>query len=152
MNDRYLFKAKTCNGEWVTGLLAHKDNKYYISNKVGMPFAYEVRPDTICRCTNLTDKNGKMIWENDTLRGHGNPNDLAKVVFGEFDVIEVESLERIDKVVGWHTEVIPTDAISRAKPFCLSMPLTDFYINLSEWEVIGNCFGNPELVERSSVQ
>ena len=70
MEDRYLFKAKTCNGEWVTGFLHCKDDKWYISNKAGSPFAYEVRPDTICRCTGLKDKNGKLIWENDIMVAH----------------------------------------------------------------------------------
>lgn len=140
----YLFKAQTCNGAWVEGLLAHKEDKWYISNKAGMPFAYEVRPETICRYTGKNDVKGKKIWENDILRGHGNPNDLAKVVFGEFYVIDVETLSKVDSVIGWHTEVIPTDAISRAEPFCLPMPLTDFYIERSEWEVIGNCFNNPK--------
>ena len=68
MEGRYLYKAKTCNGEWVTGFLHCKDDKWYISNKVGSPFAYEVRPDTICQCTGLRDKNGKLIWENDILK------------------------------------------------------------------------------------
>nr|DAV90840.1 MAG TPA: YopX protein [Caudoviricetes sp.] len=68
MKDRYLFKAKTCNGEWVAGFLHCKDDKWYISNKAGSPFAYEVRPDTICQCTGLKDKNGKLIWENDIMK------------------------------------------------------------------------------------
>jgi len=65
MKDRYLFKAKTCNGEWVSGFLHCKENKWYISNKAGAPFAFEVRPDTICQCTGMTDENGHLIWEND---------------------------------------------------------------------------------------
>ena len=65
MKDRYLYKAKTCNGKWVSGFLHCKENKWYISNKAGAPFAFEVRPDTICQCTGLKDKNGKLIWEND---------------------------------------------------------------------------------------
>lgn len=69
MEDRYLFKAKTCNGEWVTGFLHCKDDKWYISNKAGSPFAYEVRPDTICQCTGLKDKKfGRMILSGFTTR------------------------------------------------------------------------------------
>ena len=33
-----LFKAKTINGNWVNGLLANKNDKWYISNKAGSPF------------------------------------------------------------------------------------------------------------------
>ena len=73
MEDRYLFKAKTCSGGWVIGFLHCKDDKWYISNKAGSPFAYEVRPDTICQCTGLKDKNGNLIWENDILDGFTYP-------------------------------------------------------------------------------
>lgn len=111
------------------------------------PEMYAIDINTLCQYTGLTDKSRKRIWENDILRGHGNNKDLAKVVLGEFDVIDVEVLEKVDKVIGWHTEVIETDALSKCEPFCLPLALTNFYIKRSEFEVVGNIFDNPELLE-----
>ena len=65
MENRYLFRGKTIIGDWVRGLLASKDNKWYIGNKVGRSLAFEIRPESICQCTGLKDKNGKLIFEND---------------------------------------------------------------------------------------
>lgn len=75
-----LFKAKTISGNWINGLLANKDDKWYISNKAGMPFAYDVRPETICQFTGLCDKNGNRIWDNDIV--NTNSNLRAQIKFG----------------------------------------------------------------------
>ena len=113
----------------------------------GSMLRHEIDPDTLCQYTGLTDKNGQKIWENDILRGHKNDDDLARVVFGEFNAIDVDTLETVDRVAGWHTEVIETDALSKCEPFCLPMPLTDSYVKRSEFEVFGNIFDNADLLE-----
>ena len=130
MKDRYLFKAKTCNGEWVAGFLHCKNDKWYISNKAGSPFAYEVRPDTICQCTGLKDKNGKLIWENDVVKDkHGNfYKTFWQNNYYQFSWICVKS-----------------DVFSIGTKWDL------WSFRSFEIEVIGNIFDNPELSESEEI-
>lgn len=158
-----LFKAKRIdNGEWVKGHLIQSPYMGEVRSWISTPEdktrlraiatyygdwrAVEVSTDTICQYTGLTDKNGNNIWENDILMFHSNKNDLAKACYGEFYVVDVETLEKIDTVIGWHYEVIETDAISKCEPFNISMPLTNDYIKTCELEVIGNIFDNKDLI------
>lgn len=96
----------------------------------------------------FTDMRGKTICNGDIVMCHNNPKDICKVVLGEFDVIELETFETVENVVGWHTEVIPTaDPLSKVEPFNLTMPLNKFYLERSEMVVIGNIYDNPGLLE-----
>jgi len=152
-----LFKAKwKDNGEWIEGYYTECRGETFIGIDVSSIFEifcppvirwFKVSSETLCRFTGLCDKNGKKIWKNDILMCHGNPKDLVKVLFGEFGVRNIETGSIVDKVVGWHYEVVSTDAISRCEPFCWPMPLTEYYIERCEMEVVGNIFDNPELLQ-----
>lgn len=130
-----LFKAKTCNGEWVQGLLAHKDEKWFISNKAGMPFAYEVRPETISQYTGLTDKNGNKIWENDICRYiDGDENGIKEETF----VVKYGRHEELFKInMGFYIDWIKTNYYR-----CDLV----FWTENRNIEVIGNVFDNTELL------
>lgn len=134
MKDRYLFKAKTCNGEWVTGFLHCKDKKWYISNKAGSPFAFEVRPDTICQCTGLKDENGNLIWENDIIH---------KPFYTDYDAY-ANSEAYTGRIQyedgGWSVEITKSDG-----RVCIS-PIIDMIAyskDVEHFEIIGNIFDIP---------
>ena len=147
---KILFKAKTINGNWVNGLLANKNDKWYISNKAGSPFAYDVRPETICQFTGLTDKNGKKIWENDIFKFNDEVWESSYTSCGmEYDSWEVENYG----VVGYYKETARYDfcrykynenSVEAELHENHDIEFADFVSGL---EVIGNIFDNPELLQ-----
>ena len=91
MNDRYLYRAKrTDNGEWVEGYYA---NCLFPSSDVRTghfiieyPGEYhEIFTSTICQCTGLKDKNGKLIWENDIV-WDSEERKFYKIIFSQEDM------------------------------------------------------------------
>lgn len=140
MEDRYLFRGKRIdNGEWVEGSLIQnpffkgvrswisseqedKTRLKSISRTQALWNSIEVDSTTICQCTGLKDKNGKLIWE----------NDILNLKNGKAVVIWDKAEWRINWII---------DTIWRRD--------LHFWVNEDDWEceVIGNKFDNPELLE-----
>lgn len=151
MEDRYLYKAKTTpkekgefNNVWVTGNLIVSNWKYYIhpvgnvvnvKNELGRIIVmHEVIPDTICRCTGSKDRNGNLIWENDILHN------------GNYFVVKWNApCARFDIVLN-NSHNIP---IGKWEPMICDWKTNDFkeYRKSVDYEVIGNIFDNPELLQ-----
>lgn len=146
MEDRYLFKAKRLdNGEWIIGQYV---NCYYPNenNKAGhfileFPNKYhEIYTSTICQCTGLRDKNGKLIWENDILDGFTYP-------------YMSDGIHNYYAEVCWCSNVpafgIYTHKYKTSKVRGISAGFTELMEDWKsdDWEIIGNIFDNPELLE-----
>ena len=127
MEDRYLFKAKHFE-EWHIGNIVKEPDGLYIRDIKENVMAYIDDESTICQCTGLKDKNGKLIWEND--------------VVGFWDTYSTENgqaeMDCIGKVV-WDDETISFQVTNRLS--------SESYEVLDECSVIGNIFDNPELLE-----
>jgi uncharacterized phage protein (TIGR01671 family) len=141
MENRYLFRGKLIdNGEWVEGFyfcMTHPDGRHThhfimpigADLSLGTPIEkiqVEVDPSTVCQCTGLEDKNGKMIWENDIVKDkHGN---LYKAFwqnnYYQFSFICVKS-----------------------GIFQIGMKWNLWSMKSYEIEVVGNVLDNPELLE-----
>ena len=115
MNDRYLYRAKR-----------KKDGKWTTWNAVtGIHGLERIEDDTICQCTGLKDKNGKLIWENDIVKGKYYDNGKSHRHIGQVKYIyEAYKVVGVKQYTGYHAHLD------------------------GSYEVIGNIFDNKELLER----
>lgn len=145
INDRYLFKAIDTNSVWRTGLLiALKGNRCAIEESDGSKWACDAK--TLCQCTGQKDKNGKLIWENDIVRFKHEKFDFKD---------ELEPFERTclpNKKEYKRNYVVefcntPTHYGLRFRNGSIWFMVHKMTVVMHDTEVIGNIFGNPELLE-----
>lgn len=132
-----LFKAKRAdNGEWCYGvpLVDGWSKTTYIASYEYSSLAFvqqiEVIPETLCEYTQLKDKNGNRIWE----------NDIVKTKFGRLCKVVWRQTQCF---VGWDFNVCDFD-----------YGFNDFTKPPSSWdlyfpenlEVVGNSIDNPEFL------
>lgn len=127
MSEReILFKGKRLDdAEWVEGYYAKFDQLsssciYYVYK--GHTLVADIEPETVCQYTGLTDKNGRKIFEGDIVKV--TDSDRENQVFGIGDIsFEESSWKLCGEILYWLDDVISF-----------------------EFEVIGNIFDNPELL------
>ena len=136
INNRYLYRAKRKdNGEWVEGayyIEPYTDKCFIIQwNSTGLGFNefIEVDGSSVCQCTGLKDKNGKLIWENDICRRILLPTKRIETNFRIAYVPYKCCLSAID-LDGSNVTF-----------------LSDYINNQYEVEVIGSAIDNQELLE-----
>ncbi len=152
MNNRYLYRAKRIDsGEWVEGFLFQlcydsifcwcigkeplSPNDYSELYGFNREWFY-IDESTICQCTGLKDKNGKLIWENDIIKYHFG-NVYAPIKYGEYQsCFDSTSTGHIGFYVDWRG----TKKENMRKDL-------GYWINMISAEVEGNIFDNPELLE-----
>ena len=121
-----LFKAKgQTDDKWHIGFLANLYGGICIISE--NEHEWICKPETICQCTGLKDKNGKLIWEND--------------VVGFLDTYSTENGQAEADCIGkvlWDDETISFQVTNRLS--------VESYEVLDECGVIGNIFDNPELM------
>ncbi len=153
MEDRYLFKAKRIdNGEWIIGLLTVMWGQLHIINTKDENIAYSIDESTICQCTGLKDKNGKLIWENDIveLLGH---RGVIKYVCGGFGIgyrknIDWEEIQsNIMRVTGCENILYACENDNYISLWEIYWNFNDEDDSVNTVEVIGNIFDNKELLE-----
>lgn len=141
MENRYLYKAKrTDNSEWVQGYYVKGSDMYgeevhVIFETDAIFYSHgetdgltEIDPSTICQCTGLKDKNGKLIWENDIFQC------TDETMVTKKDLIEYNET---------HAAFV---RLRNTEKFGLQYLWID-EATCSHGEVIGNTFDNPKLLE-----
>ena len=133
-----IFRAKRIdNGEWVVGSLVYDR---YVDLYRMVTDLHEAAPtvafDTICQYTGQKDRNGRLLFENDIVKGCTSP------IYDDLYFLQIIWVRELSAFAGM--------AIKNPKSFVADLyhgeiiPLRGW--NPTDWEIIGNEFDNLELL------
>lgn len=160
MNERYLYRGKTKpDGEWIYGghmyvesldrhiIVEHDGCKQFSDECFGFS---AVIPETVGQCTGLRDKNGKLIFEGDIFKFDDEVWSSYYTSCGtEYDSYDVVNYGAI----GFNKDSASYDFIKyKYNENSIEADLhencnIEFADFVTELEVIGNKWDNPELLE-----
>ena len=143
MNEKFLARGKrleigprivTTSDEWIYGYYVYGSISTYIYSALHNPKMVSVDPKTVGRCTGLPDKNGKMIFEGDIVKG--------VVLSSEFigDIVWIEEIASFG--IGHRDKREPTAWENSSLFKRLRLGYKDQFAA----EIIGNIHDNPELI------
>lgn len=131
MKDRYLFKGKEKDsGKWLEW-----------NAIAGIPHNVTILTNTICQCTGLEDKNGKLIYENDIVSHKYKKYTEKATDYTLFGCIE----KRKNYVIKWDNTMVYCGF--RYHNSRNIFQFKNGTVSNGDDEVIGNIFDNPELLE-----
>lgn len=143
MTDRYLYRGKRIdNGEWIEGVCVKLNNRAYIAkikkiqNDEEVLIYIEVIPETVGQCVGLRDKNGKLIFEGDIVKGVAYSVDFRGVItwISEIAGFGVRYFNSRRRPTAWENSSI-------------LKVMQHGYKNEFAAGVIGNIHDNPELLK-----
>lgn len=126
MNREIIFRGKRIySGKWAEGYLFKTWNRTYLlwGMTGDVPNMVEVKPQTVGQYTGLTDKNGKKIFEGDIVKFSHPAFNKSRIGVISYEMNEAGFVLRYKG------------------DYCWIAYIDEFY------EVIGNVYDNPELLE-----
>ena len=139
-----LFRGRRIdNDEWVEGYLFKTWNRTYLlwGMTGDVPNMVEVKPETVGQFTGLSDKNCKKIFDGDILRGF------------DYPFRDGEGKHNYYAEVVWFKNSPAFGLVTHKNPKSNIVGISDGNCEYMEdwetllWEVIGNIYDNPELLE-----
>lgn len=142
MNPEILFRGMGINGGWAKGnlnIITHKcDNiqpGHYISNPAGVPFAYQVRPETVGQFIGALDKYDNKMFFGDIVRRTEYKPGIYTVIWDDYRS-------------AWWLKNIKKRENEHEDDFC--QILGDGW-DPERREVIGNVWDNPDMLEGKGI-